>query len=134
MYWNMTGARNGTPLRWINFNMRCIEIIDCLRQWQSHFRLTLTWDVLKYAICLLFLYPCYRLTLTWDVLKYAVPASAPLIPLWLTLTWDVLKWKKVAEKAASFVINFNMRCIEIEIAGDSKGSRLGLTLTWDVLK
>ena len=38
--------------------------------WSVALGLTLTWDVLKCMIRLIFIIICFRLTLTWDVLKY----------------------------------------------------------------
>ena len=56
------------------------------------FRLTLTWDVLKWLIKWWYLSSCIRLTLTWDVLKYKFYDYDKYRVERLTLTWDVLKW------------------------------------------
>ena len=58
---------------------------------QYIFRLTLTWDVLKYGKIIQFRYPTARLTLTWDVLKFMSNIKALEPHFRLTLTWDVLK-------------------------------------------
>ena len=54
------------------------------------------------------------LTLTWDVLK----SYWELWPIWgyywLTLTWDVLKLELINDERYDFMININMRCIEIQ--------------------
>ena len=39
----------------------------------------------------------FRLTLTWDVLKFDYNLSVFDEYAGLTLTWDVLKWKKLIE-------------------------------------
>ncbi len=55
----------------ININMRCIEIVVVILNSCVHYRLTLTWDVLKYVWPNSISYKSTRLTLTWDVLKSA---------------------------------------------------------------
>ena len=53
----------------------------------------------------------------------------------LTLTWDVLKLASISVSLyIVYLININMRCIEINIQMFLKWSWQGLTLTWDVLK
>ena len=71
--------------------MRCIEIISGASYIMCYNWLTLTWDVLKFAVAVVTpIFPC-RLTLTWDVLKYSIGNGCPWKRIWLTLTWDVLK-------------------------------------------
>ena len=57
----------------------------------NRFRLTLTWDVLKYFSSPKKSYVISWLTLTWDVLKYSYISQRPYTAIRLTLTWDVLK-------------------------------------------
>ncbi len=92
--------------------MRCIEIKCFLNTSNAFYRLTLTWDVLKYAFGYKNYKYCLRLTLTWDVLKY----------------WGTMK------RTWTIQININMRCIEIIAYIFYKHIRQWLTLTWDVLK
>ena len=75
--------------------------------------LTLTWDVLKCNFEKPEFLGGYRLTLTWDVLKLINQISQILKEKRLTLTWDVLKLERVAQLKAEKEININMRCIEI---------------------
>ena len=96
----------------ININMRCIEIAAFFIVYSIDKGLTLTWDVLKFIHCACLTIFKNRLTLTWDVLKYFLDNS---------LFFD-------------FVININMRCIEMNGSEEWADPYEGLTLTWDVLK
>ena len=55
------------------------------------FRLTLTWDVLKWWTACNGIWDRGRLTLTWDVLKSWSITKGGEDGKGLTLTWDVLK-------------------------------------------
>ena len=54
-------------------------------------RLTLTWDVFKSIITIVFIFFSSRLTLTWDVFKSPNKKVNKMILSGLTLTWDVFK-------------------------------------------
>ena len=49
--------------------MRCIEMKEINRSEPTSYRLTLTWDVLKWWTACNGIWDRGRLTLTWDVLK-----------------------------------------------------------------
>ena len=96
--------------------------------------LTLTWDVLKLVFKFL-VYPFLeRLTLTWDVLKWRWKRLQRYTRARLTLTWDVLKYTCRISTERCYMININMRCIEILFDIRLATLMLRLTLTWDVLK
>ena len=76
-------------------------------------RLTLTWDVLKLSQIEVAYQNTVRLTLTWDVLKWYCYKNTHIRRYWLTLTWDVLKLVDICYKGICYVININMRCIEM---------------------
>ena len=65
----------------------------------------------------------------WDLLNCSRSALARL-----TLTWDVLKWQNITISGQCYMININMRCIEIAIYDFFATDKYRLTLTWDVLK
>ena len=48
MYWNYTDCICNEPSDEININMRCIEINITQSAISAGYRLTLTWDVLKW--------------------------------------------------------------------------------------
>ena len=75
----------------ININMRCIEM-------QKKAKSNLMW---------------LRLTLTWDVLKSCRLPKGTKERIRLTLTWDVLKFHAIVKAVHIYMININMRCIEI---------------------
>ena len=72
MYWNYGTLCKSILLIKININIRCIEIVNNWKIRYINIRLTLTWDVLKYNLLMMFCWVFHRLTLTWDVLKYDV--------------------------------------------------------------
>ena len=134
MYWNDDSLIDETSADLININMRCIEIIE--RKWEQwdRYRLTLTWDVLKWHNVMLITRILRRLTLTWDVLKCFGFIFRSRFRFWLTLTWDVLKSRLSNVLVDIDKININMRCIEIKFCQFEDYWNSWLTLTWDVLK
>ena len=156
MYWNVNmGEFTVKPFE-ININMRCIEIMlapfrrlrynrltltwDVLKsnpaatRIKDFFWLTLTWDVLKWRGIHLLLAKEKGLTLTWDVLKSWQIRKSSTLQKRLTLTWDVLKFLKYFWRVWCFLININMRCIEMFLELAPQNYSRWLTLTWDVLK
>ena len=91
MYWNAAASDIERRPEKININMRCIEMMAIKCHLISLLRLTLTWDVLKYAYHGVSRKGVYRLTLTWDVLKFNLNSCCKVLCKGLTLTWDVLK-------------------------------------------
>ena len=76
-----------------------------------------------------------RLIETWDVLKCIIQAVKGFSQPGLIETWDVLKCLfKLTHKAVCYLINRNMRCIEIAIVFLPDVAFLRLIETWDVLK
>ena len=113
MYWNNSDILLQSILVMININMRCIEIMLQGTVNIQQTRLTLTWDVLKFLVVCHMTSMKSRLTLTWDVLKWHNVIMTMRISSWLTLTWDVLKFFKKLLAFWCFLININMRCIEM---------------------
>ena len=72
-----------------------------------------TWDVLKWKISNIRFWNYTRLIETWDVLKCMLIVRSLIRAVRLIETWDVLKWSLPALILAQFMINRNMRCIEI---------------------
>ena len=72
MYWNKGMLCKSMLLIKININMRCIEMLYSEALHSDLFRLTLTWDVLKWKIREQSGLTQQRLTLTWDVLKWSL--------------------------------------------------------------
>ena len=134
MYWNYVYSPFFCDNCMININMRCIEIVIMDGLLDRDVWLTLTWDVLKWGRSGRITCRKHGLTLTWDVLKLVFDRWKINAFQRLTLTWDVLKSVWAIMKLWRFVININVRCIEICIFDKHLHILLGLTLTWDVLK
>ena len=113
MYWNLIPFVRSSRRLLININMRCIEIEQWCRRIRQRWRLTLTWDVLKYV---------RRLSIRFLLLQINI--NMRCIEMWLC--WSITElWRQ---------ININMRCIEIFISIFDWSCAHWLTLTWDVLK
>ena len=91
MYWNEAEQLDNAESDEININMRCIEMYQSFMFLGTLYRLTLTWDVLKFCNMLSF-YHARWININMRCIEIYITSASDFSFIRLTLTWDVLKW------------------------------------------